>query len=107
MKGHVHWKGDHLTLEGVRADESWQKPRGAEFSVRAADLAYDIDGRRVVEEDAPTAVDLGVDEPRQQQMSAEVVTLRRCAPWIRLIHHIENPSLLEQHASAFDEPILA
>src|SRR2546429_9528725 len=61
----------------IRADESWQKTRGAESAVRATDLAYDFDGWRVIEQDTAAAVDLGVDEARQQQVSAEIVALRR------------------------------
>ena len=52
----------------VVADQRRQEPGGAEAPMRGADAADRVDRRRVVEQHAAAAVDLGVDETGQQRV---------------------------------------
>ncbi len=73
----------------------------------AADDADGFNAGRIVEEHATAAVDLRVDEPWQQQLPAEIVTLGASHAPVGRRDDVENAAVGKQHAPAFDEPVLA
>ena len=87
----------------VIADERRQKPRGAEASMGAADLADGVDGRLGVEEHAAAAVYLGVQKARQQQMTTEIVA--GCAAAARVVagDDVDYPFSVEQHSEVIED----
>src|SRR5204863_10153313 len=56
---------------------------------------------------AAPAVDLRVDEARQQQLAAEIVPLRAPRAPVRRGDDIEYAAVLDEHAPALREPVLA
>ena len=91
----------------VVADQRRQEAGGAEAAVRARRwCAMRLDVGVVVEQHAAAAVDLGVDEARQQQRAVEVV---RSAPRTRAssgAHDRRDAAAVDQHARPLDEALV-
>ncbi len=81
----------------VVADQGRQQASGAEAPMRARDLGDGLHIGRVVEQVAAAAVDLGVDETRQQGVALQVH--HRCRGHARIVrrHQRGDAAVFDQH----------
>src|SRR5579871_3656787 len=87
----------------IGADECGKKSGGAEAPVCAADRRNRLYARGIVEQYAAAAIHLRVDESRQQQRPAEIVPSSRAAARIGGGEHVEDSTMLDEHASILHE----
>ena len=70
--------------------------------MRSADRSKCLDGRGIVEQHAPTAVDLDVDEARHEKSALKVLRARPAAGVISLPPQIDYLAILDDDRAGFE-----
>ncbi len=96
-EGLLHRRQRRAHRVGVVTDQRRQKSGGAMAPMRRADAADAFHRGRIVEQHPAAAVDLGVDEARQQQRAAQVVLLDLLHARIMVRQQLNDARAIEQH----------